>query len=494
MQYVITSTLPKEFAGRTKSLLNRTKNLNEKANIPYTIISTNYNPNYNEVYDHYYKSGYISKEVKLMNVYDYLSKRTYMKDSVAHEKNEFGLMKFEMKKDEIYRYFDNGKYVLYKNYENPNNQLKFIDVMDTGNRKRKSRKEFNHNGICHKEIIYTQGTTNILEEIFYDEDGIAYLNKTYNGSKENKLIRIYYFNSNEVMHFDNEKVFFSYCLSKIIEKDSTVICDARLLDRPLIELKVPNVKKIFVFHNSHLNANDVLDVKLSYQYIIDNYDLLDYIVVLTEQQKEDLRNLIDVEKKVKVIPHSIKLNNIKDVKNNTENKLVSVGRLVEHKQIDHLIEAYQLNRDKLIDFTIEIYGTGDQKQKLEQLINHYQLQEKIMLMGSTNEPEKVFSTAKASFLVSKFEGFGLVIMESINSGCPVVAYDIKYGPRDLISPEINGLVIEQDNIQALSDAMVQVVNMDFKEVTPDNRFSDEHFIDNWSFLDPKKKSNFFSKI
>ncbi|GKW45216.1 hypothetical protein [Planococcus sp. NCCP-2050] len=61
MHYVVTSTLPAEFAGRTKALLKRTRLLSEQGQLPIAIISTNYNPNYKSVYRLYYKNGLYPK-------------------------------------------------------------------------------------------------------------------------------------------------------------------------------------------------------------------------------------------------------------------------------------------------------------------------------------------------------------------------------------------------------------------------------------------------
>lgn len=307
MHYVVTSTLPAEFAGRTKALLERTRMLSEQGQLPITIISTNYNPNFNSVCQLYYKKGYIPKQVKLTNIYDFLSKRTYDVQEVDHPKEEKGLTRYEVEKDKFYRYFDNGKFVLYKNYESPGNRLKFIDVMDLHHRRRKIRKEYNHAGLCHKETIYKQGTACILEEIFLDEAGKAYLNKTYNGTAEQKLMHIYLFQGEEAVEFKTEKEWIRYCFEQMIDKHSTVICEARFLDQPLLEMNVAKVKKILLFHSSHLSSHDLNDVKPPYRYALEHTDALDEIVVSTAEQKEDLAAVAPVAEKVSIIPHSVEL-------------------------------------------------------------------------------------------------------------------------------------------------------------------------------------------
>lgn len=428
----------------------------------------------------------------MINIYDYLAKRSYTVKKENLPVEEEGLQSFEVEKEKVYRFFDNGEYVLYKNFTHPNNGIKFIDEMDPANRMRKVRKEFNYNGLCHKKIIYKQGTTNKIEEIFYDEHGKAYLNKNYNGTSEEKLVRIYYFNENEILEFTSEKELFKYCFELMIENNSTVICDARLLDRPLIEMKA-DVKKVFVLHSSHLTGEDINELKPSYKYLINQYDNLDAIVTLTEQQKNDLVQIINDDRKIKVIPHSTPINTSFEI--NRENKFVYMGRLTPEKQIDHLIEAYNIARRDIGDYTLDIYGDGNEKDNLSQLINRYNLQNKVTLKGRTNNPEKAFSSAKASFITSKYEGFGLVIMESLNNGCPVVAYDMKYGPSDLIEHEKNGLIVERNNVQELARAMVKVTKVNYNVDQLPNKFSDQYFVDSWvNLLSGREKKGFFSSF
>ena len=489
MNYVITSTLPEQYGGRTKSLLDRTKKLVEQANMDYTIITTNYNPYYGDIYEEYYAQDKIPRSVQLINIYDYLSGRSYSGKTVDQPVEEEGLTHREIKKNTAYRFFENGEYVLYKKYNKEDGSLQFVDFMDPYNRKRACRKEFNSLGVCHRKINYKQGTTNKLEEILYDDYGNAYVNRTFDGSSENNLVRMHLFTDRGILEFKTEKDFFRYCFEQMIEDNSTIINDARLLDKPMCEMEGNNLTKIAILHNSHLASDDRLDIKSSYQYIIDHVEEVDHIVALTHEQKKDLSHLIFNNEKISIIPHSIAPPN-SETSVKKENKFVFIGRLTDVKQADHLIEAYQLAREELGDYTVEIYGDGPDKNKLTELITEYNLEENVFIKGLTDDPEGVFASAKASFLTSQYEGFGLVIMESLNNGCPVVAYDTKYGPNDLITHGKNGLLVERNNLEALSEAMIQMKDADFKNVDVDQDFREDAFISNWSTLLKEEKKRF----
>lgn len=489
MNYVITSTLPEQYGGRTKSLLDRTKKLVEQADMNYTIITTNYNPYYGDIYEQYYSLNKVPRSVQMINIYDYLSGRSYTGSKVDHPLEEEGLVYREIKKNKLYRYFENGEYVLYKNYDTEDGSLKFIDFMDPYNRKRACRKEYNRLGKCHRKINYKQGTTNKLEEILYDDTGKAYVNRTFDGSTENNLIRMHLFTGNGILEFKTEKDFFRYCFEHMIEENATIINDARLLDKPMCEMDGTNLTKIAILHNTHLNSEDLNDIKSSYQYIIEHAEDVDHIVALTHEQKKDLSKHIEEEEKISIIPHSI-APTMKQKNEKRSNKFVFIGRLTDVKQPDHLIEAYQLAREQLTSFTLDIYGEGPEKEKLEKLIKEYQLEDHIFLKGLTDDPESVFASAKASFLPSRYEGFGLVIMESLNNGCPIVAYDIKYGPRDLVKDKENGFLVKKNDIQALSEAMVQMKDATFQKVDVEKEFRESAFVKNWSALLGKQTKKF----
>lgn len=132
--------------------------------------------------------------------------------------------------------------------------------------------------------------------------------------------------------------------------------------------------------------------------------------------------------------------------------IVALGRFHEVKRYDLLISAYaQSKLQKECDLII--VGDGELRSDLEAQINQLNMQEKIHLAGVKNNPFPYLSGAKFLALSSRTEAFPTVLIEALALECPVVATDCPTGPREIIREGENGLLVENENAQALSQAM-----------------------------------------
>nr|WP_230620728.1 glycosyltransferase [Staphylococcus cohnii] len=189
------------------------------------------------------------------------------------------------------------------------------------------------------------------------------------------------------------------------------------------------------------------------------------------------------ERQLTVIPHSIKA--YKSLAN--ENKLdrfVFIGRLGFQKQVDHLIKAYKQFLDYGYDTKLSIFGMDEdgQKKVLLDLIEQFGIQDQVEINAFTNNPLREFQQSKASLLTSKFEGFGLTVMESIEVGYPVIAYDVRYGPSEIINHGVNGYLVEPDNIKAFADCMAKIIDEPFNNVQTRPELSHDKAVENYKKL------------
>jgi hypothetical protein len=147
--------------------------------------------------------------------------------------------------------------------------------------------------------------------------------------------------------------------------------------------------------------------------------------------------------------------------------------------MDHLIKSYALFKQSGHAMKLVLYGNEQgQLAMMERLLEELGLQDDIEIHCFTSNPAEVFRESKASLLTSEFEGFGLTVMESINVGCPVISYDVKYGPREIIAHGENGYLVPAYDMESFAQAMVQLVEQPLERVeTKPSRLAKGHAVD-----------------
>lgn len=99
-----------------------------------------------------------------------------------------------------------------------------------------------------------------------------------------------------------------------------------------------------------------------------------------------------------------------------------------------------------------IVGNGD-KSKLQKAISASKIHDFVHLIGYQNNPFKYLRKARFLVLSSKNEGFPNVILEALACEIPVVSFDCDFGPRDMVSSYENGILVENQNWEKLTEAM-----------------------------------------
>ena len=103
---------------------------------------------------------------------------------------------------------------------------------------------------------------------------------------------------------------------------------------------------------------------------------------------------------------------------------------------------------------LDVYGAGPETRALQRLITELGVQGSVTLKGYSHQVGVEQARAACTLLTSTFEGFARVISESMCRGTPVVAYDIRYGPRDLIRDGTDGVLVPTHTPEALAEAIV----------------------------------------
>lgn len=180
----------------------------------------------------------------------------------------------------------------------------------------------------------------------------------------------------------------------------------------------------------------------------------DKFVVLTNEDRGYWGDLPNIE----VIPNAAM--HVSDTYSDVMNKrVIAVGRLDYQKGFDRLIQAWELvqHTGKFTDWKLDIFGQGEWQKMLQQMIDKAELQNTVCLNRPTKQIGEEYVKSDLLVMSSNYEGFPMVMIEAMACGLPVVSFDYKCGPKDIIQTGINGLLVPNGDIQALADAMMKVM-------------------------------------
>lgn len=215
------------------------------------------------------------------------------------------------------------------------------------------------------------------------------------------------------------------------------------------------------------------------------YHKFDHITTLTEDDALDYKAFIQPEHVV-AIPNLLPQEYKSDPSIPKQKVILSAGRFETEKGYDLLIQAIKMIPDELAGWEVHLYGQGNEKERLEQLISQNNLAHIIKLFPPTQNLHRVMNEAQLFVLPSRFEGFGMVIIEAMASGLPVIAFDCPVGPRNIIQNGINGILVEENNINQLATHLKDMISNealreDFKNagLLTSNLYSEDPIYNHW---------------
>lgn len=178
----------------------------------------------------------------------------------------------------------------------------------------------------------------------------------------------------------------------------------------------------------------------------------DAFVVLTEGNKNEWRHL----RNLVVIPNPLPFYPVES--SSLENKkVIGVGKYSHQKGLDLLLESWAKLPQDLNDWELHLYGKQDQLIQLEEQAKNSNILERIFFHPPDKEIEKRFLESSVFVLSSRYEGFGMVIIEAMACGVPAVSFDCNYGPSDIITEGKDGFLVQNGNTGQLAEKLAAVM-------------------------------------
>jgi glycosyltransferase involved in cell wall biosynthesis len=180
----------------------------------------------------------------------------------------------------------------------------------------------------------------------------------------------------------------------------------------------------------------------------------DKFIVLTNGSKNEWQ--ID---NIAVIPNPMPFELVERSTLSSKTVLV-VGKQSYQKGYDRLLEVWKLVTKKYNDWKLEVYGKLDPSLGLELKSEQLGISDKVTFYPPTKKIHEKYKEASLYLMTSRFEGFGMVLIEAMSYGVPCVAFDCPYGPSDIISDRKDGFVIKNGDIQAFSNAVIELIEQE----------------------------------
>lgn len=258
-------------------------------------------------------------------------------------------------------------------------------------------------------------------------------------------------------------------LDRVASPDGALIFSDSPLGYPhLATMGNPRVARVYVVHLAHLSAeatrlatrSEIANGPLTKRWSAvsdEEIRAADRIVVLTDAQKEDFQLRWGTDLPVEVIPHPADPVNLRARVEYDPRLVVVLGRLDYYKRWDDAIRIMAKVVRQVPDARLEIHGAGDDLVRLHAVTDKLGMGRSVTFAGYTTDPLQTMAGAACVISTTRREAMPLTLLETLAVGTPVVVYDIRYGPAEIVRDGVDGFVVPAQDVKAASKAVVRLL-------------------------------------
>lgn len=219
---------------------------------------------------------------------------------------------------------------------------------------------------------------------------------------------------------------------------------------------------------------------------------LDAFVVLTQYDAESWKEI----KVANIIPNSLPFYTAES-SSLDKKQIITVGRLSEQKGFDLLVSAWSYITKKHPDWEIHLYGEGELENELKKSITQNGIEDSFIIHKPVKNIKEKYLESSIYVMSSRFEGFGMVLIEAMACGVPCISFDCPHGPSYIIKDGEDGILVENGNVERLAEAISTLITDTDKRVAMGKaakqnvlRYSQENIMKQWESLFYKLTNRF----
>ena len=233
----------------------------------------------------------------------------------------------------------------------------------------------------------------------------------------------------------------------LLRREINFLCDIKDGSKKVGEMHV-NRQNYRNFEANETNFVKKIFERYWMHSLVKQLKRLDRFIVLSQEDKENWKEISNVT----AIPNPLPPTAILQTSTTENRKIIAVGRYVYQKGFDLLVGAWDMVVEKHPDWHLYIYGRGDKNDY--RAVNNCHFEEAVENINDKYAESSIF------VLSSRFEGFGMVIIEAMKCGVPVVSFACPCGPKDIIAEGKDGFLVENGNTQQLAERICYLIEHD----------------------------------
>ena len=274
----------------------------------------------------------------------------------------------------------------------------------------------------------------------------------------------------------SKEEFVGYMVSKLnLTSDDVILIDRSTDIGQSILMNCKPARVGTVVHADHFSEKETNDDYILwnnyYEYEFNMHKHIDFYICSTQAQSDLM--IQQFEKYYGVTPcvYTIPVGSLPELKYPKEGRktfsLITASRLASEKHVDWICKAVIQARSEVPELSLDIYGVGGEREKLETIIRENNAQDYIHLMGQ-HDLSEVYQNYEAYIAGSTSEGFGLTLMEAVGGGLPIIGFDVRYGNPTFIRDGENGYLMplpeeDKDRVEALRKGIVDLFKQDLEK-------------------------------
>lgn len=322
-----------------------------------------------------------------------------------------------------------------------------------------------HDG--NAEVHRTDADGTVLQTDYFRADGTRHLSDRRDvntpGSLGGRKITAFDRKGHAVGQWSSLRALYHCWVDWVVgDEESIMIIDSAHTGGLFFDYQREHVTTVQVIHTHHMRqmrSDDRGKLDPDVMKMLTHLDWYDGVAVLTNRQQNDLIGAGVIQDNSFVAPNMLVGAPESPPIERDGRRGVIAARLSGVKRLQHAIRAMGKVREADPEVRLDVYGTGVKEKMLRSLVSELDVSENVTLRGYDPHAREQFRSASFTLLTSVYEGQGLVLLEAMAAGCVPIAYDIEYGPSDIITDGVDGFLVPNGDVNALARAIARLATL-----------------------------------